>query len=226
MQIRRVVVVDDHQVLTEVLATTLSEQPDLRVVGGFGSAEPDLFAAVVGRRPDVVTMDVEALGANASTQLIERLTARPDGPRVLVLTGLDDAARITSAARAGALGWLDKAASTVELLAALRRVAAGHAHYPPAHLGQVLRELVGELRRGGDRAGPLAALSRQEHRVLAGMVAGERGPDIAARLHLSTGTVRTHTQNIFAKLGVHSRLEAVTIARRAGLRSTVAERDR
>ena len=88
----------------------------------------------------------------------------------------------------------------------------------------VLRELVGELRRGGDRAGPLAALSPQERRILAGMVAGESGPQIAARLHLSAGTVRTHTQNIFGKLGVHSRLEAVGVARRAGLGPEVAVR--
>lgn len=226
VQIRRVVVVDDHQVFTEVLAMTVSDQPDLRVVGGFGSTEPDLPAAVAGRRPDVVTVDVEPLEAAAADRLIERLTGAPDAPGVLVLSAVADPARVSAAARAGALGWLGKDASTTELLAALRRVGAGRAHYSAAQIGRVLRELVGELRRAGDRDGPLAVLSAQERRVLAGMVAGERGPEIAARLHLTTGTVRTHTQNIFGKLGVHSRLEAVTLARRAGLRPVVTERAR
>ena len=226
VQVLRVVVVDDHQMFTEALAATLSDEPDLRVVGTFASTEPDLAAAVAGLRPDLVTVDVEPFDGLAARMLLERLTEPTNGPGVVALTAVHEASRVAAAARAGALGWLSKEAPTGELLATLRAVAAGHACFPATYLGVVLRELVGELRRGGDRAGPLAVLSPQERRILAGMVAGESGPQIAVRLHLSAGTVRTHTQNIFGKLGVHSRLEAVSVARRAGVSPEVAVGDR
>jgi two-component system, NarL family, response regulator LiaR len=226
VQVLRVVVVDDHQMFTEALAATLSDEPDLQVVGTFGSTEPDLAAAVAGLRPDLVTVDVEPFDGPAARMLVERLTEPTNGPGVVALTAVHEVSRVSAAARAGALGWLSKEAPTGELLATLRAVAAGHACFPATYLGVVLRELVGELRRGGDRAGPLAVLSAQERRILAGMVAGESGPQIAARLYLSAGTVRTHTQNIFGKLGVHSRLEAVSVARRAGVAPEVAVGDR
>lgn len=224
--LQRVVVVDDHRMFTEALATTLSDEPDLRVVGTFDSTEPELAAAVAGLRPDLVTVDVEPFSEPAARLLVERLTERPSGPGVVVLTAVAEASRVAAAARAGALGWLSKEAPTGELVATLRAVSAGHACFSPAHLGVVLRELVGELRHGGDRTGPLAPLSPQERRILAAMVAGETGPQIAARLCLSAGTVRTHTQNIFGKLGVHSRLEAVSVARRAGLPPEITAGDR
>lgn len=226
MQIRRVVAVDDHRMFTDALAMSLSDQVDVRVVATFAATEPDLAGKVRSIRPDVVTVDVEPFAAAAAGTLIEQLT-RPDPElRVVVLTATREARRVVEAARAGALAWLSKEAPTIELLATIRAVCAGHARYPTDHLGAVLRELVGELRRtGGVDTGPLAVLSGQERRILAAMVEGERGPQIAARLHVSVGTVRTHTQNIFTKLGAHSRLEAVTIARRAGLATGVALRD-
>jgi NarL family two-component system response regulator LiaR len=208
---------------TEALAMRLSDEADVRVVATFSSSEPDLAGKVRAIRPDVVTVDVGPLGATAAASLIEQLTRRDPELRVVVLTGAHETEQVVKVARAGAVAWLSKEAPTIELLATIRAVCAGHARYPTEHLGAVLRELVGELRRsGGAGSGPLPALSSQERRILAGMVNGERGPEIAARLHLSAGTVRTHTQNIFGKLGVHSRLEAVTIARRAGLQPEVA----
>jgi DNA-binding NarL/FixJ family response regulator len=177
VQVLRVVVVDDHRMFTEALAATLSDEPDLRVVGTFASTEPGLAAAVAGLRPDLVTVDVEPFDGPVARLLVERLTEPMNGPGVVVLTAADEPARVAAAARAGALGWLSKEAPTGELLATLRAVAAGHACFPATYLGVVLRELVGELRRGGDRAGPLAVLSPQERRILAGMVAGERAAD-------------------------------------------------
>jgi NarL family two-component system response regulator LiaR len=224
MQIRRVVAVDEHRMFAEALAMTLSGEADVRVVATFSPAEPDLAGKIRTIRPDVVTVDVEPFAVAAAGALIEQLTRRDPELRVIVLTGVREPRLVVEAARAGALAWLSKEAPTIELLATIRAVCAGHARYPTEQLGVVLRELVGELRRAGGAAdsGPLAALSGQERRILAAMVDGERGPQIAARLHLSVGTVRTHTQNIFGKLGVHSRLEAVTLARRAGLLPDVA----
>ena len=223
MQIRRVVAVDDHRMFTEALAMRLSDEIDVRVVATFPSAEPDLAAKVAAIRPDVVTVDVEPFAPAAAGARVARRARRAPLLRVVVLTAAHEVEQVVEVARAGALAWLSKEAPTIELLATIRAVCAGHARFPTEHLGAVLRALVGELRRGGGLgSGPLAALSVQERRILAGMVNGERGHEIAARLHLSVGTVRTHTQNIFGKLGVHSRLEAVTIARRAGLPPDIA----
>lgn len=218
MQIRRVVVVDDHTMFTEALSSTMSELPDLRVVGAFPSTGL-LPARVATARPDVVTIDVEPFTVSGTAPPIERLVSAEGAPRVVVLTASVDPRQVVEAARAGAMAWLSKEVPTGELLATIRAVCAGHARFPAEHLGAVLRTLVGELRRTRDPGvdgDPLEALSGQERRILAAMVGGARGAEIAARLHLSMGTVRTHTQNIYAKLGVHSRLEAVTMARQAG----------
>ncbi len=226
MQIRRVVAIDEHRMFTEALAMSLSDEADVRVVATFAATEPDLAGKVRSIRPDVVTVDVEPFPGTAAGTLIEQLTRRDPELRVVVLTATREPRQVIEAARAGAQAWLSKEAPTIELLATIRAVCAGHARYPTDHLGAVLRELVGELRRTrAVEVGPLAALSNQERRILAAMVEGRRGPEIAAQLHLSGGTVRTHTQNIFTKLGAHSRLEAVTIARRAGLPPAVALRD-
>ncbi|MBA3905782.1 MAG: response regulator transcription factor [Pseudonocardiales bacterium] len=99
-------------------------------------------------------------------------------------------------------------------MATIRAVCRGHACYPPDYLGAVLKALTRPASQEPDR---LAVLSRQERRVLAGMVDGATGPELAAQLHVSPGTVRTHTQKIFTKLGVHSKLAAVKIAREAGM---------
>jgi two-component system, NarL family, response regulator LiaR len=220
MQIRRVVAIDEHRMFTEALAMSLSDEPDVRVVATFSSTEPDLAGKVRAIRPDVLTIDIEPFPASAGGMFIEQLTRRDPDLRVVVLTATREARRVVEAARAGAQAWLSKEAPTIELLTTIRAVCAGHAHYAADHLGAVLRELIGELRRTeGASTGPLATLSSQERRILALMVEGERGPEMAARLHISVGTIRTHTQNIFTKLGVHSRLEAVAIARRAGVGS-------
>jgi DNA-binding CsgD family transcriptional regulator len=85
-------------------------------------------------------------------------------------------------------------------------------------MGVVLGALRAELDPAARRDDPLAVLSRQERRVLSELVDGARSPEIAAALGVSPGTVRTHLNNVFGKLGVHSRLEAVRVARAAGLR--------
>lgn len=226
MLIRRTVVVDDHRMFTEALAVSLSDEDDIRVVATFASTDPGLVAAVRAARPHVLVVDIEPFPAPEGGAFIGELTRHDADLRVVVLTAAREAGRVVEAARAGTHAWLSKEEPTTELLATIRAVCAGHARYPTEHLGTVLRELVGELRlAGGDDLGPLAVLSGQERRILAGMVDGERGPEIAARLHLSVGTVRTHTQNIFTKLGVHSRLEAVSIVRRTGAAAGVALRD-
>lgn len=198
----------------EALTMTLSAEDDLRVVGSTTPADPDLPGVLARLRPDVVTVDVARLGARL-TALLEVVRSAVADVRIVVLTGSRDVEQVIEAARAGALAWVSKERPSADLVATIRAVCAGHACYPPDYLGAVLRELV---RPASPEADPLAVLSRQERRVLAGLVDGTSGPELAAALHVSPGTVRTHTQKIFTKLGVHSRLEAVRIAREAGMR--------
>jgi two-component system, NarL family, response regulator LiaR len=96
-------------------------------------------------------------------------------------------------------------------------VCRGHAWFPPEMLGAILSELRDDVRRAREEGDPLAVLSPRERDVLAGMAEGKRGRQIAEELMISTETVRTHTRSIFSKLDVHSRLEAVRVARAAGL---------
>ncbi|WP_214404314.1 LuxR C-terminal-related transcriptional regulator [Pseudonocardia lacus] len=215
--IRRLVLVDDHRMFAEALALTLSPQPDLRVVDRCAVGEPDLVTRVAAARPDVVVIDVEPLGATAA-EVVAALLAIQPGVRVVVLTGSRDQAQMVDAVRAGAVGWLGKGCTAADLLAAVRGVCRGEASLSPADMGVVLGALRAELDPAARPADPLAVLSRRERRVLTELVDGARGAEIAEALGVTPGTVRTHLNNVFAKLGVHSRLEAVRVARAAGLR--------
>jgi DNA-binding NarL/FixJ family response regulator len=215
MVLRRVVVVDDHQMLTEALTVALSAQADLRVVGRATPTDPGLAALVAALRPDVVVIDVEPCGRDAA-DVVRGLAAA--GCHVVVLTASRDTQQMAAVVRAGAMGWLAKSGPSGALVAAVRAVCAGDACVTPADLGAVLRAwaAAGPQRDGRDEL--LAPLSPQERRVLGGLVDGATSADIAAALGVSAGTVRVHTQNVLGKLGVHSRLEAVRVARAAGLR--------
>ena len=213
--IRRVVLVDDHRMLTEALAVSLAAEPDLRVVDRCPLGDPDLLGRVAASRPDVVVVDVEPCGAQTA-EVVSGLAGSAAG--VVVLTASRDPAQLVDAVRAGAAGWLGKDSTPAQLVAAVRAVGRGEACLSPADLGVVLRALRAELDPCGRRRDPLAVLSRQERRVLAELVEGSTGGDIASALRVSEGTVRSHVQNVFGKLGVHSRLEAVSVARAAGMR--------
>jgi two-component system, NarL family, response regulator LiaR len=213
VDIRRIVVVDDHEMFTEALAVSLSAEQDLRVVGRSTPNDPRLPDRLARLRPDVVTVDAAPAGGNPATVVGLVSAARPDA-KLVVLTASREVQHVIDAARAGADAWLSKECSSAELVATIRAVCAGHTCYPSLHLGAVLRALAAGARPADDA---LSALSGRERCVLAAMVDGLSGPDIAVRLRVSAGTVRSHTQRIFTKLGVRSRLEAVKVARSAPL---------
>ncbi|MDR7300168.1 response regulator transcription factor [Haloactinomyces albus] len=214
----RLLMVDDHRMLTEALTNRLSATPDLWVVGQSTTHDPDLTETVARLRPDVIVIDVEPAGT-ATRELLERLTAAWSSANIVVLTAGNHGERVVDAARAGAAAWVPKERGAEELTGILRGVCSGHSWFPPEVLGTVLRELREDVRRARDRSGPLDVLSNRERDVLLGMTEGKRGDQIAAELLISAQTVRTHTRSILTKLRVHSRLEAVSVARAAGLRA-------
>jgi NarL family two-component system response regulator LiaR len=209
----RVLLVDDQQMLIEALAARLSATPDIVVVGHCTTRDPhpDGLAALL--RPDVITIEVAQAG-DAATLLRLFRTAWPPA-RFVVLTASRDPDQPVEAARAGADGWVAKESSIDTLTDALRGASRGHAYFPPEQLGRVLGELRADVGRAQRREGPLEVLTPREHDVLMRLAQGQRPAEIADELGMSAHTVRTHTNKIFAKLGVHSRLEAVTVARGA-----------
>ncbi|MEV0056743.1 response regulator transcription factor [Saccharopolyspora shandongensis] len=214
MDVVRLLMVDDHLMLAEALSARLAEVPDLWVVGHCPTGDPRLPDLVRQTRPDVITIDLEPAGAG---RLVRRLQEVRPAAEVVVLTGIRDVRKAVEAARDGAAAWVPKERGIERLTEVLRGVRRGQSWYPPDLLGPVLRELREDVVRAGQRNGPLDALSDRERDVLAGMVAGKRGAQIAGELLISTETVRTHTRSILAKLRVHSQLEAVSVARAAGL---------
>lgn len=212
----RVFLIDDHVMVREALAARLSLAHDLWAVGGASPQDADLIMKLVQARPNVITVELAHLVSGVTT-LLESIEASVPAAHVVVLTESEDVAQVVDAARAGAIGWVPKRATIDRLVNVLRGAAEGNAYYPPEHLAVVLRELRADVRTARDHTGPLDVLSSREREVLFAMVEGKRRAEIAKTLCVSANTVRTHTRNILTKLGVRSSLEAVSVARSAGL---------
>jgi two-component system, NarL family, response regulator LiaR len=213
----RLLLADDHFMVTEALAARLASAPDLWVAGRCAASDPNLFDIVRGVRPDIITIEVEPLGPALGEVIRGLVAVRPEA-HVVVLSADHDVADAVEAARAGVCAWVAKEQGAAELENVLRGVRLGCSWFPPPMLGEILRGLRADVSRALEHQDPLAVLSSRERDVLLSIMDGKRGPQIAADLMISADTVRTHIRSIFAKLDVHSRLEAVRVARSAGLR--------
>ncbi|HET6353371.1 response regulator transcription factor [Streptomyces sp. NBC_00322] len=237
----RVLVVDDHRIFAESLAAALAAEPDVDVAAaGSGPAALRCLerAAVEGRRFDVMLVDADlgtqpvpgaravvarAVPDNGEESLVDGISlvagVRSGQPavRTVVLAEKDDPRRAALALQAGASGWVAKDCSLQRLLAVIRGVLRDETHLPPALLTGVLRELTAARKHRTESERLVESLTPREREVLRCMVAGLGRKAVAERLFLSPHTVRTHMQNVLGKLGVHSTLAAVALARRAGV---------
>lgn len=237
----RVLVADAHRVFAESLAAALAAEPDVDVLpAGSGQAALRSLerAAAEGRPFDVFLVDADldrdvpagtpvpaqavagngsAAGAPGGISLTARVRSAHPQTRTVVLAARDDPARAAAALQAGAFGWVAKDSSLSRLLAVIRGVLRGETHLPPALLTGVLRELTAAREHRTESEQLVESLTPREHEVLRCMVAGLGRKAVAERLYLSPHTVRTHMQNVLGKLGVHSTLAAVALARRAGV---------
>jgi DNA-binding NarL/FixJ family response regulator len=206
-----VFVIDQERTFADALAASLEAEEDVEVVAAVHRQAP-APSLIVGRHADVVLLDVDLPGS-AAIRLCEELSEREDAPRVIMLSRGSQAERMADSIRAGAAAWVRKSESLTHLLRVIRGVTAGETWLPPAELGAVLQLLLAghEQQRESDRL--LASLTPREREVLACLADGAGRRDVAERLHLSANTVRTHLQNLMAKLGVHSTLEAVALTR-------------
>jgi len=206
-----VFVIDSERTFADALAARLEAEEDVEVVAAVHARTP-AQCLIVGRYADVLLLDGD-LPERAGIRLCEELCGRDEAPRVIVLSYSSEAERIVDSVRAGAVAWVRKDESIDHLLRVIRGVAQGETWLPPAEVGHVLRLLMAGRQQQQDNDGLLAALTPREREVLACLAEGSGRREVAERLHLSANTVRTHLQNLMAKLGVHSTLEAVAMTR-------------
>lgn len=207
-----VVVVDDHRVVRAGLVALLSRHREITIVGEAGNgAEAVRLARAL--KPDVVLMDIrmpEMNGVEATRQI------RAESPtvEVLILTTYDDDELIWSGLEAGAKGYLLKDAPAEELISAIFQVAAGHSILPP----NIAAKLVTRIRHGGGSPErPSANLTERELDILRLIAQGSPNKEIAATLHISENTVKTHISNVLHKMDAKDRTEAVAKALTQGL---------
>lgn len=209
-----IVVVDDHPVYRDGLAMLLSSIEGL-VVAGTADDGRSAIALVDEHQPDVVVMDVQMPGLDGISATRE-ITARHPHVAVIVLTMSDDDETVFAAMRAGARGYLLKGAAQGEIRQAIEVVAAGGLIF-----GAALAARVGEFFVSGPpRSVPAEAfpqLTAREREILDLLAAGRSNAQIAQALFLSPKTVRNNTSNIFAKLQVADRAEAIVRARDSGM---------
>jgi DNA-binding NarL/FixJ family response regulator len=206
-----VFVIDAERTFADALSARLEAEADIDIVMPLHPKAP-APSLILGRHADVVLLDAD-LPDSLAANLCEELAARAEAPRVVMMSSNSRANRVAEAVRAGAAGWVRKDESLDHLLQVVRGVVAGETWLPRAEMGAVLRLLLEEReqRRESDRL--LAALTPREREILSCLADGAGRRDVAERLHLSANTVRTHLQNLMAKLGVHSTLEAVALTR-------------
>ena len=210
-----VLLVGSQQTLTESLAEHLEAEPDLHVVGVTTSL-PRAQSSAGWVDANVALLDSD-LVRDAGAYLARTIRSAVSLPRIVLLADQGRDHDVVPLMLAGVSGWVDKSHGIEHLLAAIRAVAAGEDWVPPRLLSVIMNSYRQSSESHPPVRGGILALTSRERDVLACMVAGLSRPQIAADLVLSEHTVRTHAQNVLRKLGVHTSLAAVALARRAGL---------
>jgi DNA-binding NarL/FixJ family response regulator len=215
----RVLLADDQALLRQTFRILISATPDMEVVGDAADGKEAVELARA-HRPDVVVMDIRMPGTDglAATEAICADTGLA-GTRILILTTFETDEYVARALRAGASGFLGKTASTDQLLEGIRTIAAGDSLLSP----QATRALITRFLSAPDPDSQpglpdrLTELTAREREVMALAAEGHSNDEIAARLYLSTHTVRTHIHRTMMKLRARDRAQLVVIAYQTGL---------
>ena len=201
----RVLIVDDHAVVRSGLRLVLEREDDIEVVGEAGNADDGVRVARL-EKPDVVLLDVVMPGRSGIEAAAEVIEAS-GGAKLLVLSMQDDPSYVREAFAVGASGYLLKEAADVELVQAIRDVAAGNRYVHPALGARLAQAEVDAAKRSADDP-----LSEREREVLRLLALGHTNQEIAKELFISVRTAETHRAHIMRKLGLGTRADLVRYA--------------
>jgi DNA-binding NarL/FixJ family response regulator len=206
----RVLLVDDHEMVREGLMAMLHPERDIEVVGqtGSGAAAVEL---VESTRPDVVLLDAR-LPDVSGVEVCRRLSLSHPDVSVVILTTYTDPDLVQECLQAGARGYVVKDVERFSLKESIRAVFRGQSVLAPQVAGQVIERARTRQPAGSRRT----ALSASQVSILRLISRGHSNREIAAEIHLSENTVKTHIQEIFRKLGVRNRVEAAILAGKSG----------
>jgi len=214
-----VVIVDDHRSFGEALEIALDKEQDLRVIEVVTDGQAAIETASK-EHPDIVLMDIQMPGVDG-IEATRRIHEEAAGTAVIVLSGQIDEIALARAIQAGARGYLKKTEAVGTLADAIRRAHRGEPLHTSAEVEESLKRLRRRRAEDGNLAQRIERLTPRELEILQRMADGDTPEKIATELGMSKHTLRTHTQNVLTKLGVHSKLDAIVAAIRYGKVHTV-----
>ena len=208
----RVLVVDDHRMFAEALEMLLAGEEGVEIAGAVPTGEEAL--EVVARvSPHVVLMDIDLPGVDG-IEATRRIREMSPLTQVVIITAYQEPAVMARAIEAGACGFVPKTETADQLVGVIRGAAAGEMVLPAGDIRAVLGKLQAAQRARTDAGRLIDQLTSREVQILQAIAQGSSTKEVAESLFISQLTVQTHVKNILAKLGVHSKLEAVTFALR------------
>jgi DNA-binding NarL/FixJ family response regulator len=210
----RVLIADDHPLFRDGLRTLLNSGSEAEVVGEATTGEETIVKAAT-LQPDVILMDINMPGVNG-IEATRRILHTSPHISILVVTMYEDDDSVFAAMRAGARGYLLKGADQDETLRAIKAVSRGEAIFSPAIAKRLIRYF-SPTRASVTPPQAFPELTDREREILTLLAQGHNNADIAQRLVLSPKTVRNHLSNVFNKLQVADRAQAIIRAREAGL---------
>lgn len=211
----RILIADDHPLFRDGLRALLESVDGMLVVGEASTGE-EAVALAAALQPDLVLMDIGMPGING-VEATRRIVRASPQAGVLIVTMFEDDDSVFAAVRAGARGYLLKGSRQEEALRAIRAVASGEAIFSPGVARRVMEYFTGRAAGAAAAAHLFPTLTAREYEVLTLIAQRCSNTEIASRLVLSPKTVRNHVSNVFTKLHVAGRAEAIMAARVAGL---------
>jgi DNA-binding NarL/FixJ family response regulator len=211
----KVLIVDDHSMIRHVVRLACEARPRIEVVGEAGTGQEALDLAR-SLAPDVIVLDLSLPGISG-LDVVRRLRAELSRAKILVLTASDDKSDAFQALRLGVQGYVDKSAPIEDVAAGIEAIDSGMTVYS-AQTERLAHERLGEfVRNARESARAIATLTPREREVLSLIAEGYSTRQIATRLKLSERTAETHIGNIYSKLGVRTRVQALYRAAGMGL---------
>lgn len=221
----RVLLVEDNRLLREGLAALLNEQPDIRAVASSGNG--DALSKASKFRPQVVLLDI-GLRGQSSLRVAQSVKELLPEAQVVVMDLIPVHADVVTFLNAGVSGFILKDASRDDFLFTLRAVAEGKKVLPPSLADSLFSEVVEHALQHSNSDSLLRAvkLTKREHEVVALIASGRSNKEIAAQMHISLHTVKSHVHNILEKLALHTRLELASFVHEGRLAEPPASKPR